>query len=93
MCKENRKYLVCRKDAVHPHPSLSSSFFPVIVEMGPGDHWGEDIARKACESVFPGYIGMHEYIVVPLDEARVVEFSKRLPKPPPAEVKATVRRF
>lgn len=95
ICSDSR-YLVCRKDAVHSRnhgAQLGSSYFPVIVNMGPGAHYGEDIVTKACDSLFPGYVGMHEYIVVPLDEARIVEFKKVPPKPVEPVVKVTVRRF
>jgi len=78
-----RKYLVCRVDAMHTPPQgaqLNSSYFPVVVTYKDNkDHLPSDVARKACEQIFPGYLGKHKYVVVPLDDAKIVEFFE--PKP------------
>jgi hypothetical protein len=71
------KYLVCRIDAVKPNQQLSSSLFPIVVDGFPDDE-PEYIVRRALDTISPGYVGLHSYLVVPMDNAEVVTFR---PKP------------
>jgi hypothetical protein len=72
-------FLVCRKDALRPNPRMrTSDFFPMVIsyEWHPGTTY-EDIVRDALDSIKQGYVGMHEYIVVPLENAHIVSFKPR----------------
>lgn len=70
------KYLVCRTDALRPEgrnrSMINSSMFPIVVESDRPDR--EWIVRLAFEMINHGYMGMHSYLVVPLDDADVVTF-------------------
>lgn len=73
---EKMQYLVCRMDALRPNGQMKTSeYFPMLVESYHGSE--EDIVRKALDTINKGYVGMHEYIVVPLIDAKVVSFKPR----------------
>lgn len=78
------KYLVLRSNAIkrrHPTNTLSSSCFPIEVEMDNyGSHSVEDILNKAFDLINEGYRGKYEYIVVPMIDAKVVSFRKPQPE-------------
>lgn len=79
------RYLVCRKDAIKRNggtSTINSSCFPIEVEMHPDNYSynSETIVRKAFDSINEGYVGMYDYVVVPLDDAKVVSF-RRKPEP------------
>lgn len=85
------KYLVCRFDAVHkeyPGQMIQSSRFPIEVEFNrhtaeelrAGYSTPEAIARRAFNSINPGYVGPYQYLVVPLYPAVVVSFKRPTPK-------------
>lgn len=79
------KYLVCRLDAVRPNGHMRTShFFPMVVDVEDSSLYktnnDEFIVRKALDTISQGYVGKYEYIVVPLDQARVVSF-KPIPQP------------
>lgn len=76
------KYLVMRKEIIKgPHigASLQSSCFPIEVEVLGGIS-DESIVRMALDKINPGYIGMYDYVVVPMDRATVVSFRKPQPQ-------------
>lgn len=87
----NRRYLVCRKDAIRgsSREMISNSCFPILVEYDscPGDDSAESIVRKAFDTINQGYIGMHEYIVIPMHDALLVSFR------PKANYEVSVRNF
>lgn len=73
------KYLVCRTQALRTNgrsEQMGSSMFPIVVESFSYD--AEEIVKKACSTISDGYVGMHEYVVVPMEQATVVNFR---PKP------------
>lgn len=81
------KYLVCRIDAITNggHTTIKNSCFPILVEIdtnmyGKDAYDAEYIVRKACNSISEGYLGMHEYVVVRMDDAKLVKFSRK-PQP------------
>lgn len=90
------KYLVCRMDAIRPHGSMhSSEHFPCIVETDP---YGptmtyDDIVKKAFAEVarvhgsYGGYVAYHDYIVVSLNSAKVVSFTK------PVNYEVSIKEF
>lgn len=74
------KFLVLRSDAIRRGQlvarMINSSCFPIEVQT-PHDgvaYTSEDIVRMAFDQINKGYVGMHEYIVVPMYEASVVRF-------------------
>lgn len=73
------KFLVCRSQAIRPNNQVGTSCFPILVEAPPTALM-EEVVRKAFDTISPGYIGMHEYIVVPMNDAQIVSFSRR-PQP------------
>lgn len=76
------RYLVCRLEAVRSGTRRdrikSSEYWPIVVEVNDLMMNMEQIVKKALNSISVGYIGMHQYLVVPLDErASVVSFTPR----------------
>ena len=73
------RYLVCRIEGIRPHNQINSSLFPIVVQMDcmNGLPSSEEIVRKACSYVNEGYVGMHSYVVVPMEGALVVSFKPR----------------
>lgn len=71
------KYLVCRKDAIKGggRTTIASSCFPILVESFHSD--AEGIVRMAMNSISKGYVGMHEYVVIPMENACVVSFKPK----------------
>lgn len=74
------KYLVLRSNAIQRKGSnlgmLGSSCFPIEVETRRDGiaYTAEDIVRMAFDQINEGYVGLHEYIVVPMYVAQVVNF-------------------
>lgn len=74
----NSKFLVCRQDALRPAGYIrSSNHFPMIVEMSYEDANPEQILRKALDSISEDYNPNYKYVVVPMQEAVVVQFKRR----------------
>lgn len=72
------RYLVCRTDAVRNYNRrmpIKQSCFPIEVETSYSD--AEAIVRLAFDTIHEGYVGMHSYLVISLDEAKIVEFKPR----------------
>jgi hypothetical protein len=72
-----RRYMVVREDAIRVESFASC--FPIIVEYpdwkpGFAGPEPENIVRKACDMINPGYLGKHSYIVIPMDNAYLVSF-------------------
>lgn len=82
------KYLVCRMDGIRPYSRIRSSELPIIVDSEDCAN-REDIVKKALDCISRGYIGMHEYLCVPLEYASIVSF-KPIPQP---KFSATIRNF
>lgn len=80
-------YLVCRTDAIrslHRGHQIDSSCFPIKVELTYEEEQGNDeeefyeyVVKKAFDMINKGYVGMHEYLVVPLGNAKLVRFKPR----------------
>lgn len=74
------KFLVIRNDAIHRKgrkSQMNSSMFPIEVEVNSlraMEYSSEQIVRMALDTINPGYVGMYEYVVVPMFNASVVQF-------------------
>lgn len=71
------EYLVLRSESVRPHGGIKSSdHFPMIIDVK-GLVNPEIVVKRAFDTIKTGYVGMHEYLVIPMDAAIIVGFSPR----------------
>lgn len=78
-------FLVLRKDIIRPNQQISSSCFPIEViltneevsEWSSSEEYAEFIVRKALDTFRHGYVGMYEYVVVSLFDAKIVSFKPK----------------
>lgn len=73
------KYLVCRLDAIRPAGTIrNSNHFPMVVKSN-YPRTVEQILDKALDSISDGYRPNYEYLIVSLDDSKVIRL--RPPKP------------
>lgn len=67
----------------------TSEYFPMVVENDDDASLSyEEIVLKALHAIDPGYVGMHEYFVIPMHLAKVVAFH-----PPKPKYEVSIRDF
>ena len=79
------RYLVCRLDGIkterHRKP-INSEYWPMVVDIPSFDAENmsmDAIVRRALDLIKPGYVGMHDYLLVPLNQDAVVVSYKHKP--------------